>query len=213
VAEETATGLLYRTGGAFKAMTDDRVSQSVNHAQVEQGRQAREEFERTSELACVIRHFEQTAEFLELLGACHALVATTNRVIPDAGAALGDVCWLSVRQGGGKPSSWGELSPKWGPCLETQVLRQRVHGPYVRLHCAARPLLSRRGRLSYAQCFTTSRWKSDVAPNPPSHVSILRTTPRVELPRMSVSIAFGSCSISKVGACICLSRSHNGRRK
>ncbi|WP_328432371.1 DUF6192 family protein [Streptomyces sp. NBC_00453] len=146
MAAETATGLLYRTGGAFKAMTDDRVSQSVNHAQVEQGRQAREEFERTSELAPVIRHFEQTAEFLELLGACHALVATTNRVIRDAGAALGDVCWLSVPQGGGKPSSWGELSPKWGPCLETQALRQRVHGPYVRLHCAARPLLSRRGR-------------------------------------------------------------------
>lgn len=56
-------------------------------------------------------------------------------------------------------------------------------------------------------------FESDVAPNPPSHVSILRTTPRVELPRTSVSKAAGSCSISKVGACICLSRSYNGRRK
>lgn len=195
MAAETAPGLLHRTGVAFKAMTDDRVRQSANHAQVEQGRRAREEYGRTSELAPVIRHFEQTAEFLDLVGACHAFVATTNRVIPDAGAALDDVCWLSVCQGAGKPSSWGEPSPKWWPCLETvlalfcsaldggppsppsglrglgctveedeprpramcgavcrflrvqtQALRQRVHGPYVRLHCAARPLASRRGR-------------------------------------------------------------------
>jgi hypothetical protein len=35
VAAEAATGLLHRPEVAFKAMTDDRARQSVNHAQVE----------------------------------------------------------------------------------------------------------------------------------------------------------------------------------
>nr|WP_159054759.1 DUF6192 family protein [Streptomyces dysideae] len=82
VAAEATTRLLHRPGVAFKAMTDDRARQSVIHAQVEQGRQAREEFERASELAPIIRHFERTAEFLDLVGACHAFVATTNRGVP-----------------------------------------------------------------------------------------------------------------------------------
>ncbi|MFD9819416.1 DUF6192 family protein [Streptomyces violascens] len=82
VAAEAATRLLHRPDVAFKAMGDDRARNSVNHAQVERGRQAREEYERTSELAPVIRHFERTAEFLDLVGACHTFVATTNRVVP-----------------------------------------------------------------------------------------------------------------------------------
>jgi len=82
VAAEAARRLLHRPDVAFKAMGDDRARQSVNHAQVERGRQAREEYERTSELAPAIRHFERTAEFLDLVGACHAFVATTNRVVP-----------------------------------------------------------------------------------------------------------------------------------
>ncbi|WP_393073444.1 DUF6192 family protein [Streptomyces sp. LN704] len=82
IAAEAARRLLHRPDVAFKAMGDDRARQSVNHAQVERGRQAREEFERSSELAPTIRHFERTAEFLDLVGACHAFVATTNRTVP-----------------------------------------------------------------------------------------------------------------------------------
>ncbi|MCX5206063.1 DUF6192 family protein [Streptomyces sp. NBC_00237] len=82
VAAEAATGLLHRPDVAFKAMSDDRARQSVNHAQVERGRQAREEFEQSSDLAPAIRRFERTAEFLDLVGACHTFVATTHRVVP-----------------------------------------------------------------------------------------------------------------------------------
>ncbi|MFI6056127.1 DUF6192 family protein, partial [Streptomyces violascens] len=82
VAAQAATGLLHRPDVAFKAMSDDRARQSVNHAQVERGRQAREEFEQSSELAPVIRRFERTSEFLDLVGACHSFVAITNRVVP-----------------------------------------------------------------------------------------------------------------------------------
>ncbi|MFJ8636433.1 DUF6192 family protein [Streptomyces sp. NPDC093568] len=82
VAAEAATRLLHRPDVAFKAMGDDRARNSVNHAQVERGRQAREEFERTSEFAPVIRHFERSAEFLDLITACHKFVTTANRVVP-----------------------------------------------------------------------------------------------------------------------------------
>lgn len=54
----------------------------VNHPQVEQSLQGHEEFERTAESTPVIRHFELTAEFLDVVGACHAFVAATNRVVP-----------------------------------------------------------------------------------------------------------------------------------
>ncbi|WP_418896337.1 DUF6192 family protein [Streptomyces cupreus] len=62
VAAEAAPRLLHRPGVAFKAMTATGRGSPVNHAQVEQGRHAREEFERTSEFAPVIRHFERTAD-------------------------------------------------------------------------------------------------------------------------------------------------------
>ncbi|WP_159050231.1 DUF6192 family protein [Streptomyces sp. MMG1533] len=38
--------------------------------------------ERTSELAPAVHRFERTAEFLDLVGACHTFVATANRVVP-----------------------------------------------------------------------------------------------------------------------------------
>ncbi|MFI1169088.1 DUF6192 family protein [Streptomyces sp. NPDC020801] len=82
VAAEAATDLLHRPDVAFKAMSDDRARQSVNHAQVERGRQAREEYERTSELAPAIERFKRSSEFLDLVTACHTFVAAAGRVVP-----------------------------------------------------------------------------------------------------------------------------------
>lgn len=54
----------------------------VNHAQVERGRQAREDFERTSPIAPAIRQIDRSVEFLDLVTACHAFVAASGRVVP-----------------------------------------------------------------------------------------------------------------------------------
>ncbi|QCX82397.1 hypothetical protein C9F11_44095 (plasmid) [Streptomyces sp. YIM 121038] len=82
IAAQAATNLLRRPDVAFKAMSDDGARQQVNHAQVERGRQARAEFEQTHELAPVVKHFERTAEFLDLITACHAFVAKAGRTVP-----------------------------------------------------------------------------------------------------------------------------------
>ncbi|MEU5902483.1 DUF6192 family protein [Streptomyces venezuelae] len=54
IAAQAVTKLLRRPDVAFKAMSDDTARHQVNHAQVERGRQAREEFEETHELAPTI---------------------------------------------------------------------------------------------------------------------------------------------------------------
>ncbi|MFI0242997.1 DUF6192 family protein [Streptomyces sp. NPDC016845] len=82
IAATAATHLLRRPDVAFKAMGDDGARQQVNHAQVARGRQARQEFEETHELAPAIRRFERTAEFLDLIAACHAFVAKAGRTVP-----------------------------------------------------------------------------------------------------------------------------------
>lgn len=69
VAAEAATRMPHRPDVAFKAMSDDHARHSVNHAQVERDRQARENFEHTSELAPAVQYFERTAEFIDLVGA------------------------------------------------------------------------------------------------------------------------------------------------
>lgn len=76
------TGLLRRPDVAFRAMSDDTARHQVNHAQVELGRQAREEFERTSPVAPAIRRIDRSVEFLDLITACHAFVAASGRVVP-----------------------------------------------------------------------------------------------------------------------------------
>ncbi|MEU6994638.1 DUF6192 family protein [Streptomyces sp. NPDC046465] len=63
-------------------MSDDRARQSVNHAQVERGRQAREQYEQTSELAPAIERFKRSSELLDLVTACHTFVAAVGRVVP-----------------------------------------------------------------------------------------------------------------------------------
>ncbi|MFI1677352.1 DUF6192 family protein [Streptomyces sp. NPDC020607] len=82
IAAQTAAELLRRPDVAFKAMGDDTARHQVNHAQVERGRQSREAFERENEAAPAIRHFERTAEFLDLITACHAFVAKAGRTVP-----------------------------------------------------------------------------------------------------------------------------------
>ncbi|MEV7272477.1 DUF6192 family protein [Streptomyces bacillaris] len=82
VAAEVTTGLLRRPDVAFKAMSDDTARHQVNHAQIERGRQAREHFEDTNPAAEAVRSIDRSVEFLDLVTACHAFVATSGRVVP-----------------------------------------------------------------------------------------------------------------------------------
>lgn len=82
VATTAATGLLRRPDVAFKAMSDDTARFQVNLAQNERNRQAREDFERTSPVAPAVRHIDRTAEFLDLVTACHSFVAAAGRTVP-----------------------------------------------------------------------------------------------------------------------------------
>ncbi|MFF2432534.1 DUF6192 family protein [Streptomyces mirabilis] len=82
VAAEVTTGLLRRPDVAFKAMGDDTARHQVNRAQVERGQQAREDFEENSPIAPAIRAIDRSVEFLDLVTACHAFVASAGRVVP-----------------------------------------------------------------------------------------------------------------------------------
>ncbi|MEU9405746.1 DUF6192 family protein [Streptomyces sp. NPDC048281] len=82
VATTAATTLLRRPDVAFKAMADDTARSQVNHAQTERSRQARDAFERTSPIAPAVRHIDRTAEFLDLVTACHAFIAAAGRTVP-----------------------------------------------------------------------------------------------------------------------------------
>lgn len=82
VAATVTTGLLRRPDVAFKAMSDDTARHQVNHAQVERGRQARENFERTSLVAPAVKQINRTVEFLALVTACHSFVAAAGRAVP-----------------------------------------------------------------------------------------------------------------------------------
>nr|WTB12141.1 DUF6192 family protein [Streptomyces antimycoticus] len=82
VAAQVTTGLLRRPDVAFKAMSDDTARHQVNHAQVERGRQAREDFDRTSPVAPAVRNIDRTVEFLDLVTACHSFVAAAGRAVP-----------------------------------------------------------------------------------------------------------------------------------
>lgn len=85
VAATVTTGLLRRPDVAFRAMSDDTARHQVNHAQVERGRQAREDFERTSPVAPAVKRIDRSVEFLDLITACHAFVAAGSS--GDAGPA------------------------------------------------------------------------------------------------------------------------------
>ncbi|MFJ4681557.1 DUF6192 family protein [Kitasatospora sp. NPDC088783] len=82
VAAVVTTGLLRRPDVAFRAMSDDTARHQVNSAQVERGRQAREQFEQTSPVAPAIRRIDRSLEFLDLVTACHAFVAAAGRAVP-----------------------------------------------------------------------------------------------------------------------------------
>ncbi|MFD5341932.1 DUF6192 family protein [Streptomyces hawaiiensis] len=82
VATTAVTGLLRRPDVAFKAMSDDTARFQVNQAQAERGRQAREDFDRTSPVAPAIRAIDRSVEFLDLVTACHAFVAAAGRTVP-----------------------------------------------------------------------------------------------------------------------------------
>ncbi|MEW2167268.1 DUF6192 family protein [Streptomyces sp. NPDC007084] len=82
VAAKVTTGLLRRPDVAFRAMSDDTARHQVNHAQVERGRRAREDFEDTSPVAPAVKNIDRSVEFLDLITACHAFVAAAGRVVP-----------------------------------------------------------------------------------------------------------------------------------
>ncbi len=91
VATEVTTGLLRRPDVAFKAMSDHTARHQVNRAQVERGRQAREDFEENHPAAPAVRAIDRSVEFLDLVTACHAFVAAAGRVVPSLrGRQLGD---------------------------------------------------------------------------------------------------------------------------
>ncbi|WP_327733146.1 DUF6192 family protein [Streptomyces nojiriensis] len=82
VAATAVTSLLRRPDVAFRAMSDDTARHQVNHAQAERGRQARENFERTSPVAPAVKQINRTVEFLDLVTACHSFVAAAGRAVP-----------------------------------------------------------------------------------------------------------------------------------
>ncbi|TQK44503.1 hypothetical protein FBY35_6011 [Streptomyces sp. SLBN-118] len=82
VAGKVTTEMLHRPDVAFRAMTDDTARHQVNRAQVERGRQAREDFERTSPVAPTVKRIDHAIEFLDLVSACHSFVANAGRVVP-----------------------------------------------------------------------------------------------------------------------------------
>jgi hypothetical protein len=127
VAAEVTTGLLRRPDVAARAMADDTARHQVNHAQVERGRQAREDFEQTSPVAPAVRQIDRTVEFLDLVTACHAFVAAAGRVVPglrdrqlseDEKAVIRENCarvkatldWVETAVDTGKVDMDGELA-------------------------------------------------------------------------------------------------------
>jgi len=82
VATTAVTGLFRRPDVAFKAMSDDTARFQVNQAQAERGRQALEDFERTSPVAPAVRAIDRWVEFLDLVTACHSFVAAAGRTVP-----------------------------------------------------------------------------------------------------------------------------------
>lgn len=63
-------------------MSDDTARFQVNRAQNERSRQARQYFEDTSPVAPAVRNIDRTVEFLDLVTACHAFVASAGRTVP-----------------------------------------------------------------------------------------------------------------------------------
>ncbi|WP_347178675.1 DUF6192 family protein [Streptomyces iconiensis] len=82
VAAEVSTGLLRRTGVAFKAMSDDIARHQVNRDQVERGQQAREDFGENHPVTPAIRAIDRSMEFLDLVTAFHVFVVSSGRIVP-----------------------------------------------------------------------------------------------------------------------------------
>ncbi|MFC9976720.1 DUF6192 family protein [Spirillospora sp. NPDC127200] len=77
VAAQVAAELLHRPDVAFKAMSDDTARQMVNNAQVERTMQA---YERHADpVAPMLAGLNRRMEIIELLGACTAFTAATER--------------------------------------------------------------------------------------------------------------------------------------
>lgn len=79
VATRVATDFLRRPAVAFKAMTDPTAKHAVNRAQVEHSRQAGEVVRQRSPQ---IERIRRTGEFVDLVGACTAFVASVGRAVP-----------------------------------------------------------------------------------------------------------------------------------
>ncbi|WP_030786597.1 DUF6192 family protein [Streptomyces sp. NRRL S-920] len=88
VAARVATDFLRRPGVAFRAAGDGTAVHLFNKAQTQrwkQAEEAREELvpgQEENPVAPVVRSIDRTMEFLDLVGACHKFVASTNRLVP-----------------------------------------------------------------------------------------------------------------------------------
>lgn len=82
VATEVTTNILRRPTVARRAMADDTTRFLVNEAQHHNDEESREAFHRDAPVAPTIRRLERSIEFIELVGAFHALVTTAGRIVP-----------------------------------------------------------------------------------------------------------------------------------
>jgi hypothetical protein len=82
VAATVATDLLRRPAVAARAMEDDTARQYVNHAQVERIARSTPVVRPPAPVARAFERVEHTLGYVELVGACHAFVSATGRIVP-----------------------------------------------------------------------------------------------------------------------------------
>ncbi|MGP4085565.1 DUF6192 family protein [Streptomyces sp. KR55] len=82
IAAEVTTSMLRRPTVAKRAMADDTTRFLVNEAQQQNDEEAREAFHRDSPVAPTVRGLQRSIEFIELVGAFHALVTAAGRIVP-----------------------------------------------------------------------------------------------------------------------------------
>lgn len=82
VATEVTTNILRRPTVAKRAMADDTTRFLVNEAQHHNDEEARAAFHRDSPVAPTVRRLQHSIEFIELVGAFHALVTAAARIVP-----------------------------------------------------------------------------------------------------------------------------------
>ncbi|UUU32287.1 DUF6192 family protein [Streptomyces sp. CA-210063] len=82
VAAQVASDVLRRPEVAARVVADDTARHAVNRAQTDRSRQQAEHFRRETPAGRAVKKIERTAEFLDLVGACHRFVAACGKTVP-----------------------------------------------------------------------------------------------------------------------------------